>query len=143
MNKPKHFLIFKLIGFIGIGAALIGIILTIDGFGNFGNNNFMIGGFLTTFGLFIGISCLTLGFSPEISRMNTKTVKYIQEENKSDLKDIANTTADIIEDAVNQTSRAAKDGFSGNNPEKKMYCKHCGVLIDADSVFCNKCGKEQ
>jgi len=25
----------------------------------------------------------------------------------------------------------------------KIYCKHCGEAIDADSKFCNKCGGEQ
>ena len=27
--------------------------------------------------------------------------------------------------------------------EGKMYCKHCGSAIDADSKFCNHCGQEQ
>ena len=27
--------------------------------------------------------------------------------------------------------------------EGKMYCKHCGAEIDADSKFCNHCGQEQ
>ena len=25
----------------------------------------------------------------------------------------------------------------------KAYCKECGAQIDADSKFCNKCGKQQ
>ena len=25
----------------------------------------------------------------------------------------------------------------------KAYCKECGAEIDADSKFCNKCGKQQ
>ena len=143
MNKPKHFLFFKILGVIGLITAIIGIALTISGFGNFENNNFMIGGFLTAFGFFIGSFCLVHGFSPEIARMNTKSAKYIMEKNKSTLKDIANNAADIMEDAITQTADAAKEGFYGNNTEEKMYCKHCGVLIDADSKFCNKCGKEQ
>lgn len=24
-----------------------------------------------------------------------------------------------------------------------MYCKHCGTQIDDDSIYCNKCGKQQ
>ncbi|MBR0385607.1 MAG: zinc-ribbon domain-containing protein [Erysipelotrichaceae bacterium] len=24
-----------------------------------------------------------------------------------------------------------------------VYCKYCGALIDADSRYCKKCGKEQ
>ena len=34
---------------------------------------------------------------------------------------------------------AIKDGLSDN----KMYCKHCGDLIDSDSEFCKHCGKRQ
>ncbi len=30
------------------------------------------------------------------------------------------------------------DGFT----EPKIYCKHCGASIDADSNFCSNCGKE-
>ena len=34
--------------------------------------------------------------------------------------------------------KAVKEGFD----EPKMFCKHCGVKIDAASKFCNQCGKE-
>ena len=58
--KPKHFIIFKIIGIIGIILAIIGFVLTFVGFGDFESNNFMIGGLMTTFGLFIGVSCLVI-----------------------------------------------------------------------------------
>ena len=32
---------------------------------------------------------------------------------------------------------------NGLNEEDKMYCKHCGKLIDRNSKFCKECGKEQ
>ena len=142
MNIPKHFFIFKIIGAIGLIVALIGIILTVKGFGNFENNNFMIGGLLSTFGFFIGALFLVQGFKPEIARMNAKAVKYVQEQNKAELTDIANNAAEIMSNAVSQTANAVKDGVS-ENTEGKIYCKHCCALIDADSKFCNKCGKEQ
>ena len=142
MNKPKHFFIFKIIGAIGLIVALIGIILTVKGFGNFENNNFIIGGLLATFGFFIGALFLVQGFKPEIARMNAKAVKYVQEQNKAELTDIANNAAEIMSNAVSQTANAVKDGVS-ENTEGKIYCKHCCALIDADSKFCNKCGKEQ
>ena len=30
-----------------------------------------------------------------------------------------------------------------NKETNKVYCKHCGASIDADSKFCKICGKEQ
>ena len=137
-NKPKYFIIFKIVGFIGIILAIIGFILACKGFGDFESNNFMIGGLMATFGLFMGVSCLVIGFRPEITKMSTKSIKYIQQENKEDLKDIINTTAEIASEAVTKTTTAIKQGI-----EDAIFCKHCGAKIDFDSKFCNKCGKEQ
>jgi len=107
-NKPKHFMIFKCVGFLGIILAFIGFILTITGFGDFESNNFMIGGFMVTFGLFIGISGLIIGFRPEITKMATKSARYIQQENKEDFIDIATNTADITSEAITKTTKAIK-----------------------------------
>ena len=137
-NKPKHFIVFKIVGFIGIIFAFIGFILTFIGFGDFETNNFMIGGFMATFGLFIGILCLMVGFRPEITKMSTKSAKYIQQENKEDFIDIASNTADIASEAITKTTSAIKKGL-----DDKIFCKHCGAKIDSDSKFSNKCGKEQ
>jgi len=137
-NKPKHFIIFKIIGLIGIILAIIGFVLTFVGFGDFESNNFMIGGFLTTFGMFIGISCLIIGFRPEITKMSAKSAKYIQQENKEDFRDIASNTAEIASEAITKTTTAIKKGL-----DDKIFCKYCGEKIDSDSKFCNKCGKEQ
>lgn len=137
-EKPKHLKIFKVIGFIGVTVGVIGFILA---FSNFGGNGglFMLGGFLGCFGIFIGVSSLMIGFRPEMSKMGIQTTKYIQQDNKEDFKEMANTTADIAEEAISKVARSIKEGLD----EEKMYCKHCGTLIDADSRFCNKCGKEQ
>ena len=137
-NKPKHFIIFKIIGIIGIILAIIGFVLTFVGFGDFESNNFMIGGFLATFGLFIGISCLIIGFRPEITKMSAKSAKYIQQENKEDFRDIASNTAEIASEAITKTTTAIKKGL-----DDKIFCKYCGEKIDSHSKFCNKCGKEQ
>ena len=137
-KKPGHFLTLKIVGFIAIAVAIIGLILVVTGFGNFGNNNFMIGGFLFTFGLFIGIICLVIGFQPEISKMSSKTTKYIQEENQDTLTDIASTSADIHSEAITKTIKAVKKGLNDTK-----FCKHCGAQIDSDSKFCSECGKEQ
>lgn len=134
----NKFLIFKIIGVVGIIIAIYGIVLVFTGFGNFENNNFMIGSFVFPFGLMIGFIFLMRGFKPEISRMQIETMKHIQEENKQILTDIANNNADITENAITQTTRAIKDGFNDT-----MYCKHCGEKIDSNSKFCKVCGKEQ
>lgn len=136
-KKPKHFLIFKIIGFLSVIAGAAGLILW------FGSNDFMTGALLAgfgMFGLFIGINCLVIGFRPEISKMSTKSTRYIINDNKDDLTDITNTSADIVGGAITQTVRAVKRGVTN---QESMFCKHCGAQIDADSRFCNKCGKEQ
>ena len=138
-KKPKHFLIFKIMGVVGILLALGGIVLTVSGFGDFETNNFMIGGMMLVFGFAMASTGCILGFAPEMSKMATKTAKYIQSENKEDLQDIATGAAEIKEEAVTKTARAIKKGLKDDT----MFCKHCGAEIDADSTFCNKCGKEQ
>ena len=137
-NKPIHFLILKILGFMGVVIAVIGFSLSISGFGDFESNNFMIGGLMVPFGLMLAVPCLVNGFRPEIAKMNTKSIKFIQEENKDDLKDIANNTAEITQDAITTTAEAVKKGF-----QDTKFCKHCGAKIDSDSKFCSKCGKEQ
>lgn len=139
-KKPKHFLVLKIIGFICIAVAIAGAILSFTGFGNFETNNFMIGGILMCFGMFIGTLCLATGFRPEISKLSAKSERYIINNNKEELTDITNTSADIVDDAISQTARAVKRGLTQN---ESMFCKHCGAQIDIDSKFCNKCGKEQ
>ena len=137
-KKPKHFLVFKILGILFVIVAVIGFVLSFTGFGNFENNNFMIGGFMFTFGLFLAIMFLSIGFRPEITKMSATSARYIQQENKAELTQIINTTADISSDALTKTSKAIKKGFTDCK-----FCKHCGVEIDADSTFCKECGKQQ
>ena len=94
-----------------------------------------------------------------------KATKHMMDYSKEDLKDILSTSADIginaekeildnneetIEDNVTRkaninkkgieiTTNAIKEGLT----RSKIYCKHCGKLIDDDSKFCKSCGKEQ
>ena len=135
-QKPMHFLVFKIVGFVFLAVTVVGIAFVLTGFGDFSSNKFMIGGLMTTFGLF-GAACgLMIGFSPELSKMRTKSAKYIQSENKEDLRDLARTSAEIASDAVQTISKAAREGLCD-----KIFCKHCGKEIDADSNFCSHCGK--
>lgn len=94
-----------------------------------------------------------------------KATKHMMDYSKEDLKDILSTSADIginaekeildnneetMEDNVTRkaninkkgieiTTNAIKEGLT----RSKIYCKHCGKLIDVDSKFCKLCGKEQ
>ena len=138
MEKPKHYLVFKILFIVFAIVTVAGIVLSAQGFGNFENNNFMIGGFMGTFGLFATVACAMIGFRPELTRLSTKSAKYIQQQNKEDLKDIATTGAEIVKEAVTVTTEAAREGLS-----ESMYCKHCGEKIDRDSRFCKECGGEQ
>lgn len=136
-NKPKMYLILKIVGFVGAIAAIVGMILAFVGFGDFESSKFIIGIFLGTFGMMAAGMGLTMGFSPEIAKFKAKSARYIQEENKEDLKAIANNAAEIMSDAVSKTAGAIANGV-----QKTMFCKHCGAKIDADSTFCSQCGKE-
>ena len=137
-QPPKHLKIFKVLGILFIVVAVAGIVLSITGFGNFENKSFMIGGFMTTFGLFLGATFTMFGFKPEMTKLSTRTARYIQEQNKEDFTQMASNTADITSDAVTRTTRAVKKGL-----KEQMYCKHCGAEIDRDSKFCKECGEEQ
>ena len=137
-KKPIHFLVLKILGVVGIALVITAFVLIFKGFGDFETNNFMIGSMLLPFSIAMTAIGIFGGFKPELAKMRTKSIKYIQQENKDDLADIASGAAEIISGAVTETSRAVKDGL-----QDSKYCKHCGAQIDADSVFCNKCGKEQ
>ena len=137
-KKPIHFLVFKILGGVGIAVVITAFVLIFKGFGDFETNSFMIGSMMLPFGAIITALGIVIGFKPEFTKMRAKSIKYIQQENKEDLTDIARGTAEIMSDAVEETSRAIRNGL-----QSSKYCKHCGAQIDADSVFCNKCGKEQ
>ena len=90
-----------------------------------------------------------------------ESTKYMLEESKDSIKDVANLGINIKENILNENEDALKnmskkeaeiagekikiyassikEGLSQN----KVYCKHCGSLIDNDSKFCKNCGKEQ
>ena len=138
MKKPIRFIILKIVGFVGVAVLIAGIVLAINGFGDFESNNFMIGTFLAVAGVAIAGTCLVTGFGPEIAKARANTIRYIQEENKDDLSAIATNNAQIMSDAVKITADAVKDGIRATK-----FCKHCGEKIDEDSKFCSSCGKEQ
>ena len=122
--------------------------------------------------LFFGgiIFLILMMFSPKLRAkmmgQQVKSMKYMLDENKDNLTDIATTTggiaaqsfnniinenedalrnstnkvSDIAAPAIEKTTRAIKKGFTESD---NVYCKHCGASIDSDSKFCKSCGKEQ
>ena len=137
-EKPKHFLLFKIVGILGAVLFIFALTMIFTGFGNFDSNRFMIGTMLLPFSFFmVGIGVI-IGFRPEIAKLRTQSTRYIQQENKEELSRIADDAADIMSGAITKATHAVKEGL-----QDSIFCKHCGAEIDADSVFCSKCGKKQ
>ena len=75
----------------------------------------------------------------------------IIDDNEAKLRNISDKSADINYHAIKSTSEAIASGVSEGlksenvayNTTKKVYCKHCGARIDADSVYCKECGQKQ
>ena len=136
-KKPIFYLIFKIIGLIGIVIFVVGLIKLVTGFGDFESNDYLIGMFMMPFGAFIGFAGLVAGFKPEISKLSINSAKYIQQQNKEELQHLVKTSAEISAEAVTTTAQAISEGL-----RKTVYCKHCGNEVDADSQFCKYCGKK-
>ncbi len=136
--EPKHFKVFRAIGFsllvIGLILIVLGVIIGGDTF-DMPNMGMLISG---VFLVFISISFIFIGFLPKIRKIQIDSTKYFQEENKETLIDIANTKADIHKDAITEVAKAVNEGL-----RDYKYCKHCGAKIDDDSKFCSECGKPQ
>lgn len=93
-----------------------------------------------SFSLVFGFIMLFYSFLPLIQKGMIKMNKNIIEENKDALKDISSATGEIASEGVKKVAKSAMEGV---NDADKIYCKHCGQLIDSDSKFCSFCGKEQ
>lgn len=141
---PKIYLVLKILGIILCLAGLALLITSFcvdDSFSEMEKSvGFMFGGMV---GLMIGIIMMSIGFTPNMQKLMIKTQKHIINENREDLKDIANTQADVSKGAVKTVAGAVKEGMTEEVVEEKMFCKHCGKEIDKDSKFCQYCGKEQ
>ena len=74
-------------------------------------------------------------FRAKIVGLNVKTAKYVQDENKETLKELSQTSGEM----VGAAAQAIKDELNIDFKE----CSSCGKKIPADSEFCNKCGEKQ
>lgn len=110
---------------------------------------FIIGGLFT----FVSIPVILLGFRPQLTKFGLKMSKEVIDYAGEDMTDLGKSavdvvspvidkaTDDIIVPSVSKLTRSVKTTL--NDSDEKMFCKDCGAKIDADSKFCNKCGKEQ
>ena len=123
----KHKLIKFILRIIGCSLLIIGLILTIIGFANFGNfeNNL----FTLTF---IGLPCITFGIGITIFSFSQAIARFIKNEHAP----IINELAEEISPAITTYASAVKDGLSEHNTKP---CT-CGNKNPADAKFCNKCG---
>lgn len=79
-------------------------------------------------------------FRGKMMSRQIKAAKYMMDESKDDIRNISTNMADATKDGMEITTRAIKDGLI---KDERVYCKHCGSLIDKDSKFCKNCGGEQ
>ena len=130
---PKFFLVLRIFGSLLMIAGIALIIVKAVGASSY---ELMVGG---NFCLVFGLVVLVGSFVPNMQRIEIKTKRYILHENKEDLADISNQTAEVISPAVTGVAKAVKEGLK----EDQKFCKECGAQIDSDSKFCPNCGKSQ
>lgn len=92
----------------------------------------------------------SLKYMTEYSKKDLEDIKYnledaminadnrMYEENYDKIKNVNTKKAETISDSIKIKTNAIKEGLSSS----KEYCKYCGEIIDNDSVFCKKCGKQ-
>jgi hypothetical protein len=141
MNKLKPTTVFKILGFILLGIGVFFLVWGIPDFGNFDVNGFATMGKITAgvFLVFFSVGFLSVGFRPEITKLNSKIQSETMNHAGKDITAAATQTAEVIAPAIATAAKAVKSGMSAPT----IYCKHCGKAIDADSKFCKYCAKEQ
>lgn len=120
--KSKKFWFFLIVGFYFLAIGITGLVFFISYFGVFENPGFTVGITLFPIGFVIGIFFIITALAPIIFRASLNTLKRMQKENLDIIKTIHNNTNDAFAD--------------------RLYCKHCGKIVDKDSTFCKFCGKE-
>ncbi len=140
-SNPKVLLLLKIIGFVILAVGIVFFVISRLNFGNFENDWFMTGGIIGGICFVIGFLCVVIGFLPQMAKWNIKLGKHIQEQNKEDLTSIANTSAEINEQAIETAAKAAKRGLDDDSETK--FCSQCCKKISKNSKFCSHCGAEQ
>lgn len=157
VQEPKHLKVLRILGIlflvVGIVLIVLGAVVFRENFGfepdpsfsqingsnsqpdTIPNFKILIPGVML---VFVSISLLVMGFMPKIQSLAIKHARYVQDQNKDALSEMASAQADIGSEAITKVSKSVKEGFADHK-----YCMHCGAEIKADSKFCPYCGKEQ
>ena len=122
----------------GLLLMIAGGIMFAIGLTNYNYPGLLIAGVLS---FQLGLVLFIYGISPYTLKIKSKIDKESIDYAKEDVGDVASTTADTLSPATTKLAKAIKEGLGNDDPQ--IFCKHCGNSIDADSKFCNKCGKEQ
>ncbi len=178
INKyPKH---LKILGIIGSLLFIAGVVVLILGLTKkvpdmsddawFDSNSSKT---FTCFGggvmMMIGLALIFSALAPVFAKWGIKTTRYVAKENKSELKDLADTAGDIVGDAAKSISRQNADAWNesaaahGNasygapaqntdayaqnasegNAQAGKFCENCGQPISASAKFCKHCGAKR
>lgn len=170
-EKPKLPGIFYFFRAVGIILATVGVILLVSGLSmnvpGFGEDGWFDASSRQGEIIFGGVGCIMfavplflVSFYPKLAKIGIQTGKYILHDNKKDLEDLgataggisARTTKRVLDENEEEISHIVNKGaemlgsgvrkIKSELNEKKIFCKHCGASIDADSTFCNRCGKQ-
>ncbi len=121
---------------IGFCTFVISIVLIITG-AIFLSRNIITGGIIfivvATLLLAISLGLIIIGFTPNFSNYNIKSVYHIEEISEEEFDELMSTK---------KTTKVQSKSIFENNAEEKRFCKFCGKEIDSDSTFCRYCGKE-
>ena len=142
LNEEKFKKTNKKVNVIGItllsigGLILLGIIIVLlGGFIDPFSKYAPICGILAVlgFGLFaVGIICFNSSHSRQISA-------YMMQQHMPLSQEYIKKMSPSMGNVAKEITKGIKEGMSAY---ESIYCKHCGSQIDADSNFCNKCGKQ-
>ena len=148
-NKyPKHLRILGIIGavliVVGIAVLIIGLVKKVPDMDADNWFDSQSAKMFTCFGggvlMLLGFSLSFMALTPFIAKLNIKTTKYIAKDNKSDLKDIADTSGDIVSDMTKNLSRQTAEAFKEVN-ESNIDASSTENLSEKKALFCEKCGQ--
>lgn len=171
---PKHLKVLGIIGSLlfiaGVVVLILGLTKKVPDMSNDAWFDINSSKTFTCFGggvlMMIGLALIFSALAPVFAKWGIKTTRYVARENKSELKDIADTAGDIVGDAAKAISRQEADAWNesatshsdapygaptqnadayaqntnGESAQAGKFCENCGQPISARAKFCKHCG---